>query len=136
MLPDRPLTTAGPAHSREQPDATDWVDSEILVADAPRLLDHRWGFHRLLWTLEPTPEGCRLTLEQVINDPADPLGPRVAILPGTPVSHSACWHVCLAVLAVGLDSDPDAAGAPERVVGRAMAYGYAELAQRYRHALG
>lgn len=143
VVPDRALDSPGPALSREQLTATP-VDTEVLAADPPRLLVHRWGSHLLRWTLEPTAEGCRLTLQQVLDTPRDPRGPQPAIGPGRPPVYAAGWHVCLAVLAVVLDTTTPSTPAsecapsdPERVVGRrAMAYGWQSLRDDYGRLLG
>ena len=108
----------GPATSRETPEQ-DPVDAEVLVADPPRELVHRWGGHLLRWTLAPTAAGCRLTLEHTFDRPAER------------GSYGAGWHLCLAVLALALDGQD-----VERVVGqRALDYGWRELNDRYESAL-
>jgi hypothetical protein len=42
VVPDRPLTSLGPATAREHP-YSDAVDAEVLVSDPPHELAHRWG---------------------------------------------------------------------------------------------
>jgi uncharacterized protein YndB with AHSA1/START domain len=114
VVPDRPLTSAGPAASRETPQ-DESVDVEVLVSDPPRELVHRWGNHLLRWTLVPTPSGSRLTLEQTFDERAD-CG-----------MYGAGWHICLAVLSVVLDDRH-----VDRVVGsRANDYGWPALRERY-----
>jgi uncharacterized protein YndB with AHSA1/START domain len=114
VVPDRPLTSVGPATSRETPQQ-DRVDAEVLVSDAPRELVHRWGGHLLRWTLAPTPTGSRLTLEHTFDERAE-YG-----------SFGGGWHICLAVLTTVLDGYEI-----ERVVGsRALDYGWAQLKDRY-----
>lgn len=118
VVPDRPLTSAGPATARESPDQ-DPVDAEVLVSDRPRELSHRWGPHLLRWTLTPTESGCRLTLEHTFDEQADR------------GSFAAGWHLCLAVLVAQLDGHD-----VERVVGsRASDYGWESLEARYRASL-
>jgi uncharacterized protein YndB with AHSA1/START domain len=117
VVPDRPLTSAGPAVARETPGAPE-TDVTVLACDPPRELVHRWGTHLLRWVLTPAAGGSRLTLEQTFDERAD--APR----------YGAGWHLCLAVLEV-LDGGQEAG----RVVGeRARDYGWAELRDRYQAA--
>jgi uncharacterized protein YndB with AHSA1/START domain len=118
IIPDRSLTSVGPAAARESSDR-DAVDAEVLVSDRPRELSHRWGADILHWTLTPTAGGCRLTLEQTFDEHADR------------GSFAAGWHLCLAVLVAILDGHDG-----ERVVGsRAIDYGWQSLEARYRASL-
>jgi uncharacterized protein YndB with AHSA1/START domain len=118
VVPDRALTSTGPATARENPES-DPVDAEVLVVDRPRELSHRWGLHVLRWTLTPTVNGCRLTLEQTFDD-REERG-----------SFAAGWHLCLAVLTAALDDRE-----VERVVGsRAGDYGWQSLEARYLASL-
>lgn len=118
VVPNRPLTSVGPATARESPDR-EAVDAEVLVSDRPRELFHRWGPHLLRWTLKPTAGGCRLTLEHTFDERGDR------------GSFAAGWHLCLAVLSAVLDSHD-----VERVVGsRALAYDWGSLEARYRASL-
>jgi uncharacterized protein YndB with AHSA1/START domain len=117
VVPSRPLTSVGPATSRETA-AAEVVDAEVLVCDPPRVLSHRWGTAVLHWTLTPTEGGCRLTLEHAFGDRS--VGP----------SAAAGWHLCLAVLVARLDGED-----VERVVGRrAFDYGWQSLASAYDDA--
>jgi uncharacterized protein YndB with AHSA1/START domain len=114
VVPDRPLTSLGPATAREHPDS-EAVDAEVLVSDPPHELAHRWGLHVLRWTLAPTESGCRLTLEHTFDEP------------GERGSFAAGWHLCLAVLTALLEGHE-----VERVVGnRACDYGWRSLEARY-----
>lgn len=114
VVPDRPLTHPGAATSRETPEAP-VVDAEVLIADAPRELVHRWGSHLLRWTLSQSPEGCRLTLAHTFEEP-EQRG-----------SYAAGWHICLGVLRAVVDGQPT-----ERVVGeRSLQYGWSGLKERY-----
>jgi uncharacterized protein YndB with AHSA1/START domain len=111
---DRPLTTVGPATSREAPDQPP-VDAEVLVSDPPRELVHRWGAHQLRWLLTVVPAGTRLTLEQTFDVETEA------------PTYGAGWHICLAVLAARL-----AGHDVERVVGaRATEFGWDSLNERY-----
>jgi uncharacterized protein YndB with AHSA1/START domain len=119
VVPDRPLTSAGPAVSRETA-AGPATDVTVLSCDPPRELVHRWGDHLLRWVLAPVPGGSRLTLEQTFDGDGD-----AAV-------YAAGWHLCLAVLIV-VDGGQDA----DRIVGeRARDYGWAELRDRYQASLG
>jgi uncharacterized protein YndB with AHSA1/START domain len=119
LVPDRPLTSVGPATSRES--AQDQgVDTEVLACDPPRELVHRWGGHLLRWTLTPTSAGSRLTLAQTF-DVRDDCG-----------KYGAGWHICLAVLVTSLDGHEI-----DRVVGsRAYDYGWSALREEYGARLG
>jgi uncharacterized protein YndB with AHSA1/START domain len=117
IVPDRVLSSIGPALSRETPDQEP-VDAEVLVSEAPLKLVHRWGAHVLRWTLEPAGPGSRLTLEHIFDRRAES------------GSYAAGWHICLAVLAAVLDGNQ-----VERVVGsRALDYGWSGLRDRYEAA--
>jgi uncharacterized protein YndB with AHSA1/START domain len=119
VVPDRPLTSPGPAVACENPGDPE-VDVTVLTCDPPRELVHRWGDHLLRWVLVPVPGGSRLTLEQTFGE-----GSQAALF-------GAGWHLCLAVLIlVGGGQDVD------RIVGeRAREYGWAELRDRYQASLG
>lgn len=113
VVPDRPLTTTGPASSRENPD-DDPVDAEVLVADAPRVLVHRWGGDLLLWTVTANGEGAVLELRQTFDDR------------GSATLLAAGWQVCLGRLAAEDGTER------ERPTGqRAMAYGWQALREHY-----
>lgn len=120
IVPDRPLTAAGPATSRENPDVEP-VDAEVLVADAPRHLVHRWGSDVLSWTLVPdTDEGTTLELRQTFADRS------VASM------YAAGWQVCFGTLSATHDGVER-----ERVVGMAaMDYGWESLNKRYAAEFG
>lgn len=114
IVPSRPLTSPGPATSRENP-GDGPVDAEVVSADPPRLLVHHWGDDLLRWTITPAGEGSTLELRQSLADP--------------PVASSLAsgWRICLGVLAATADG-----GDHERVVGqRALDYGWQELRDRY-----
>ncbi|MGH3329897.1 MAG: hypothetical protein ACRDPJ_01210, partial [Nocardioidaceae bacterium] len=91
------------------------VDAEVLVADAPRELVHRWGPQLLRWTLVPTADGCRLTLAHTFPEPAER------------GMYAAGWHICFAVLRAVVEGQP-----VERVVGaQAELYSWSGLRARY-----
>lgn len=119
VVPDRPLTSEGPASSRENPDDAP-VDAEVLTAEAPRLLMHRWGGDVLRWIIEPHGSGSVLEMRQTFDDRAS-----------APM-YAAGWRVCIGRLAAEGDG-----AQRERVVGmRAMDYGWQELSDRYAIELG
>ncbi|MBD8060011.1 SRPBCC domain-containing protein [Cellulomonas sp. JH27-2] len=117
IVPDRALTTPGPATSRENHE-DDPVDTEVLAVEAPRELVHRWGADVMRWTITPAPDGAVLELRQQLGDRA------------SAAALAAGWQVCLGRLATEDGSDR------ERATGRrAMAYGWQELHDRYRTEL-
>lgn len=115
IVPDRPLDAPGPATCRENPDGEAY-DAEVLIADAPRKLVHRWGPEILAWTIMHADGGAILELRQTLSD-------------HTFASQNAGgWQVCLGRLAA-----EDETIQRERVVGmRALAYGCQELIERYQ----
>jgi uncharacterized protein YndB with AHSA1/START domain len=117
---DRDLGTVGPATlTTIDGDTQVSMDSEVLRAEPPTLLEYGWGGDLLRWELAPTATGTRLTLRHTVADP-DAV-PMVA----------AGWHICLAVADRLLDGHPVG---PIR--GReALRYGWEELRDRYRDRL-
>lgn len=112
-VPDRPLTSTGPATCRENPGG-EAFDAEVLVADAPRELVHRWGDHLLSWIITPDEEGATLELRHTFDH-----GEHAS-------KYAAGWQVCLGRLAAedGVNR--------ERPTGmRAMAYGWEAVKERY-----
>lgn len=118
VVPDRALDRPGPATCREHPHDTP-IDAEVLIADAPRKLVHRWGPELLSWTItRAANSGATLELRQTLNDPT-----RASL-------YAAGWQVCLGRLAAEEDGVDR-----ERVVGdRARAYGCQELIEHHREA--
>ncbi|MCH8614314.1 SRPBCC family protein [Arsenicicoccus dermatophilus] len=115
VVGDRRLDAAGPATSRERPDEEP-VDAEVLTAEPPRELVHRWGGDVLRWSITSREHGSRITLRQELADPT-----RASSL-------AAGWHLCLA----GLEAR--AAGHDvSRPVGQEAArhYGWAQLRDGY-----
>lgn len=114
VVPDRPLTSIGPATARESQDAPA-VDAEVLVCRPPRELVHRWGPDILRWLLEANSDGTRLTLEHAIDDP------------GMRAPNAAGWHLLLAVLDAALAGEP-----VSRVVGHdAVPYDIDKIRAQY-----
>ncbi len=118
IVPDRPLTSVGPATSREHP-TTPPVAADVVACNPPTELIHHWGELRLRWHLAPQGNGTHLILEHTFADRN--LSSYLA----------AGWHGCLAVLDV-ISSGGQAA----RVVGEdAYAYGWHDLQTRYNALL-
>ncbi|QZY52375.1 SRPBCC domain-containing protein [Leucobacter tenebrionis] len=115
VVPDRVLDSPGPATCREHPHDTP-IDAEVLIADTPRKLVHRWGPELLSWTITHAPAGgAVLELRQTLADH------------GRASLYAAGWRVCLGRLAAEEDGTDR-----ERVVGdRAWAYGCRELIEHY-----
>lgn len=114
IVPDRPLTEPGPATCRENP-GDQPVDADVLVADAPRQLVHRWGSDLLRWTLTPDGDGTVLELRQTTHERTGA------------TMLAAGWQVCLARLAADDGTDR------ERPTGqRALAYGWQQLHDHYQ----
>jgi uncharacterized protein YndB with AHSA1/START domain len=68
-------------------------ETEVTRAEAPHLLEYRWGDNDLRWQLEPVDGGTRLTLWHNIDRRYISMG-------------AAGWHICLDVLARLMDGDP------------------------------
>ncbi len=97
---DRNMATVGPVKLTTVGAPTPQVsDTRVIRAEAPRVLEYRWGGGDLRWELEPLGGGTRLTLWHNID--------RGFISWG-----AAGWHICFDVL------DRLLAGAPiGRMVG-------------------
>jgi uncharacterized protein YndB with AHSA1/START domain len=118
VVPNRPLTEPGPATCREEADS-DPLNAEVLIADAPRRLVHRWGSELLAWTINPVKGGATLELRHTLTDRSQAS------------QFAAGWQVCLGRLAAEDDRIRR-----ERVVGeRARDYRCQELLERYETAL-
>lgn len=110
VVPDRPLTSVGPALSRENPDEEP-VAADVLEVHAPTLLIHRWGEDTVQWRIDGT------TLELTMQLAAPEHAPM----------YLAGWQVCLAVLASRLDGNDQ-----PRIVGYdALDHGWEELRAFY-----
>jgi uncharacterized protein YndB with AHSA1/START domain len=68
-------------------------ETQVTRADAPRLLEYRWGDNDMRWELEPYGSGTRLTLWHNIDRRYISMG-------------AAGWHICLDVLAGLVDGKP------------------------------
>lgn len=113
IVPDRPLTTAGRAISRENP-GDDPVDATVITVVDGRILEHHWGTDVLRWTISPGAAGSLLTLRQSAPDAE------------TAAMMAAGWQVCWGRLAVEDGTDR------ERPTGqRALDYGWVALRDHY-----
>lgn len=72
------LTTIGAYQSQT-------TETEVTQADAPRLLEYKWGDSDIRWELEPTAQGTRLTQWTRIDRRYISMG-------------AAGWHICFDVL--------------------------------------
>jgi uncharacterized protein YndB with AHSA1/START domain len=91
---DRSLASTGPVKLSTVGMPTPIVsDTHVTRADAPNLLEYRWGDNELRWQLEPMGGGTRLTLWHNIDRRYISMG-------------AAGWHICLDVLARLINGDP------------------------------
>jgi uncharacterized protein YndB with AHSA1/START domain len=104
---DGPISFTFP-EGEEDPDNT----GVIRAYDPPRLLEYTWGVEVLRWELEPTEDGCLLTLTATYDD-----------RPGS-ASFTAGWTICFDALDRVLGSS----AVPEK--------DYAELHEYYVKAYG
>jgi uncharacterized protein YndB with AHSA1/START domain len=68
-------------------------ETEVTRADAPRLLEYKWGDIDMRWDLQPEGRGTRLTLHSKIDRRYIAMG-------------AAGWHICFDVLDHLLDGNP------------------------------
>ena len=117
---DRSLAEAGPVKfSMARAPQPQVFDTMVKRADAPHLLEYRWGENDLRWELEPLGSGTRLTLWHNID--------RRFITWG-----AAGWHICFDVLDRLLDGEPVG-----RIVGSdAMKFDWRRLTVEYGDLLG
>ncbi len=91
---DRSLAAVGPVRISTVTMPTPQIfESTVKRAEAPRLLEYRWGGNDLRWELEPIGTGTRLTLWHTID--------RRFISWG-----AAGWHICFDVLDRLLGGEP------------------------------
>lgn len=94
-------------------------ETTVTRADAPRMLEYRWGGNDIRWQLEPLPSGTRLTLWHTIDRRYVSMG-------------AAGWHICLDVLDRSLAEQPIG-----RIVGAdAMPVGWPRLNAEYAAQFG
>jgi uncharacterized protein YndB with AHSA1/START domain len=95
------------------------TETRVTRADAPALLEYRWGDQDMRWQLEPNGSGTRLTLWHSIDRRYISMG-------------AAGWQLCLDVLARFLDGAPIG-----RIVGaEAMKFEWPRLNAEYAQQFG
>jgi uncharacterized protein YndB with AHSA1/START domain len=94
-------------------------ESRVTRADAPKLLEYRWGDHDVLWQLEALGDGTRLTLWHNIDRRFISMG-------------AAGWHICLDVLDRFLTGEP----LGRIVAGEAMKFDWPRLNTEYARQFG
>jgi uncharacterized protein YndB with AHSA1/START domain len=117
---DRSLAAVGPVKlatvGTPQPQIS---DSQVMRAEAPSLLEYRWGDNDIRWQLEPLGGGTRLTLWHNIDRGYISMG-------------AAGWHICLDVLDRLLAGDPIG----RIVAAEAMKFGWPRLNTEYAKQFG
>lgn len=94
-------------------------ETHVTRADAPNVLEYRWGNNDLRWTLEATDTGTRLTLWHNIDRGFISMG-------------AAGWHICLDVLDRLVAEEPIG-----RIVGgEAMKFDWPRLNTEYAQQFG
>lgn len=94
-------------------------ETQVSRAEAPTLLEYRWGENMLRWQLEPLADGTRLTLSHSIDRSFISMG-------------AAGWHICLDVLERFLAAEPLG-----RIVGgEAMKFDWQRLNAEYARQFG
>lgn len=117
---DRSLGSVGPVTLSTVGTPTPQIsETRVTRADAPNLLEYRWGDNDMRWQLEATGGGTRLTLWHNIDRGFISMG-------------AAGWHICLDVL------DRFVAGHPigRIVAGEAMKFGWPRLNTEYAKQFG
>jgi uncharacterized protein YndB with AHSA1/START domain len=117
---DRSLDATGPVKLSTVATPTPQVsETTVTRAEAPKLLEYKWGENDMRWELEPIASGTRLTLWHSIGRRFVAMG-------------AAGWHICLDVL------DRLVAGQPiGRIVGGdAMKFGWQRLNAEYSKQFG
>ena len=117
---DRNLASVGPVKLSTVGTPTPNIsDTQVTRAEAPTLLEYRWGENHMRWHLEPSGDGTRLTLWHNIDRGFISMG-------------AAGWHICLDVLDRLVGDDPIG-----RIVGgEAMKFGWPRLHTEYAKQFG
>ena len=117
---DRSLAAVGPVRlSTVGTPAPQVSETQVTRAEAPNLLEYRWGDNDMRWQLEPLGDGTRLTLWHNINRGFIAMG-------------AAGWHICLDVLERLVADEPIG-----RIVGgEAMKFGWPRLNDEYTKQFG
>lgn len=112
---DRSLAAVGPVKLSTVGTPTPQIsETQVTRADAPNLLEYRWGDNDMRWQLELLGDGTRLTLWHNIDRGFISMG-------------AAGWHICLDVLDRFVAGDPIG-----RIVGgEAMKFGWPRLNTEY-----
>ncbi|WP_027212687.1 SRPBCC family protein [Burkholderia sp. WSM2232] len=117
---DHSLASVGPVNLSTVGTPTPQVsETEVTRADAPHLLEYRWGDNGLRWQLEPLGDGTRLTLWHSIDRKFISMG-------------AAGWHICFDVLDHLLAGDP----LGRIVAGDAMKFEWPRLNTEYAKQFG
>jgi len=115
---DRNLASVGPV-KLSTVGTPNISDTQVTRAEAPTLLEYRWGENDMRWQLEPSGDGTRLTLWHNIDRGFISMG-------------AAGWHICLDVLDRLVGGDPIG-----RIVGgEAMKFGWPRLNTEYAKQFG
>jgi uncharacterized protein YndB with AHSA1/START domain len=94
-------------------------ETQVTRAEAPKLLEYKWGGNDLRWQLEPIGKGTRLTLWHNIDRRYISMG-------------AAGWHICIDVLDHLIAGDPLG-----RIVGgEAMKFEWPRLNGEYAKQFG
>jgi uncharacterized protein YndB with AHSA1/START domain len=117
---DRSLAAVGPVKLSTVGAATQVISAtRVTRAEAPQLLEYRWGDNDMRWQLEPLGQGTRLTLWHNIDRRYISMG-------------AAGWQICLDVLDHFLAGDPLG-----RIVGgEAMKFEWPRLNAEYAQQFG
>jgi uncharacterized protein YndB with AHSA1/START domain len=89
-------------------------ETHVTRADAPKLLEYKWGDNDMRWQLEPLGDGTRLTLWHSIDRRYIAMG-------------AAGWHICIDVLDQLLTDEP----LGRMVGGEAMKFEWQRLNKEY-----
>lgn len=95
------------------------TETKVTRADAPRLLEYKWGGDDIRWELEASAGGTRLTLWQSLDRRYISMG-------------AAGWHICFDVLDYLLNETPIGRIA----AGEAMKFDWARLNSEYAQQFG
>ncbi|MEC5404484.1 SRPBCC family protein [Paraburkholderia sp. MPAMCS5] len=117
---DHSLASVGPVRLSTVGMPTPQVsDTHVTRADAPNVLEYRWGDNDLRWQLEALGNGTRLTLWHNIERNFISMG-------------AAGWHICLDVLDHFVANDP----LGRIVAGDAMKFDWPRLNTEYAKQFG
>ena len=117
---DRNLASVGPVKLSTVGTPTPQIsETRVTRADAPRLLEFKWGGNDMRWQLEPLGDDTRLTLWHNIDRGFISMG-------------AAGWHICFDVLDRFLAAEPLG-----RIVGgEAMKFDWPRLNTEYAKQFG